>query len=186
MNAFDTVMDFIDDEYPVTEGYNMDTAKLIKDPRVYKMRIMSKYAVTAYKVGVFSEAYKYFSKAYKMCDEMKKIVDQAREPEKFTEKLFSYLTPIFSTMRDSETTGAIYTGSGVVTISTTYTDFMSRGTKSAVKRNIQERFNLFKKQISDYVAMSKKKEASWKKKGKKPSEKNITALKNLKKQIGLD
>ena len=183
MDNFDIVLEFLD---PVEEGYNMDTAKLIKDPRVYEMRRMSKYAIKAYKVGVFSEAYKYFSKAYKMCDEMKKIVDQAREPEKFTEKLFGYLTPIFSTMPDSETTGAIYTGTSVVTISTTYTDSMSVGTKSAVKRNIQERFNLFKKQISDYVAMSKKKEASWKKKGKKPSEKSIEVLKILKEKLGLD
>ena len=147
--------------------------------------MMSKYAVTAYKVGVFSEAYKYFSKAYKMCDEMKKIVDQAREPEKFTEKLFGYLTPIFSTMRDSETTGAIYTGSGVVTISTTYTDSMSKGTKSAVKRNIQERFNLFKKQISDYIAMSKKKKLPGRRRERNPLKRISQHLRTLKIKLDL-
>ena len=183
MDKFDTVLEFLD---PVEEGYNMDTAKLIKDPRVYKMRIMSKYAVTAYKVGVFSEAYKYFSKAYKLCDEMKKVVDQAREPEKFTEKFFSFFTPIFSTMPESEKTGGIYGGTSFIVTTTTYVDSMSKGTKSSVKSNIQERFNLFKKQISDYVAMSKKKEASWNKKGKKPSEKSIEKLKILKEKLGLD
>lgn len=183
MDNFDTVLEFLD---PVEEGYNMDTAKLIKDPRVYEMRRMSKYAVKAYKLGVFGEAYKYFSKAYKMCDEMKKVVDQAREPEKFTEKLFGYFTPIFSMMPESETTGGIYTGTSFVATSTTYIDSMSVKTKSAVKTSIQWRFNLFKKQIRDYVAMSKKKEDSWKKNGKKPSEKSIAKLEAFKEKLGLD
>ena len=39
MDNFDTVLEFLD---PVEEGYNMDTAKLIKDPRVYEMRKMTK------------------------------------------------------------------------------------------------------------------------------------------------
>lgn len=161
MDSFDMIMTDLDAE-SVEEGLNMDTAQLIRDPKVLRMRKCMKYAIKAYKLYEFDEAEKYFSEAYKLCNEMKKIVDDYPEPEKALEKILSHMTPVMSTLKRMD----VYTVGNYTQI-TTYPDEMSRRTKSGVKQSIQERFNRFKYFLNYYVKRSGKAKKKFNDKKKK-------------------
>ena len=165
MNSFDMVMYEIDSE-PIEEGINMDTAYLIRDPKVVRMRKVLKYAVKAYRSYNFDESEKYFSEAYKLCNEMKKLVDDQPEPEKVLERILSYMTPVFTTMKRQDSFST-----GTYTAIITYPDEMSRRTKSGVKASLQERFNRFRYFLNGYVKASAKAKKRYEEKKKKMKQK---------------
>lgn len=160
MNSFDIVMTRIN---VAEEGYNMNTAKIIRGPKVKKMRQCLKVAIKAYRLKLFDESSKYFALSYKLCYQVKKDVANAREPENAGEKILSYLTPVFSTLPSKRDEGWAYV---------TYSDPMSTSTTSGVKQNIQERLNLFIKTLEDYEKIAKRKQ--------KKNEKNPISAEKLK------
>lgn len=157
-SRFDSVMESV--EY-VEEGINMDTAAMIHDPKVRRMRLILRYAIKAYKAAEFEEAAKAFKESNKLCIEMKTKVDAAPEPEKMGEKILSHLTPVLTIMPRTDTKVI-----GNVTITTYYPDVMSTTTKSGVKQSIQERFNRFAYILSEWVKLSQKAKTKYDKKKK--------------------
>lgn len=170
MDSFDSIMSVISNEV-VTEGLNMDTARLIKDPRVKKMRTYMKLGKKAFKLKLYDEASSYFKDSLKLCDEMKKVIDDAKEPTKLMEKFCSYFTPVISTLPPFEVQGDTYVY---------YEDEMSQMTNSAIKKNLQQRMNLFRVTLLKSIKMCE----SYKKDNPgKPSEKNIAKFKAYKEKM---
>lgn len=148
MKVFDYITKFSSDgdSAAVVEGLNKDTADILKDPRIKRMRRCLKVGTKAFKLKLYDEAIKYYEEAGKICDEMKKVVDSAAEPATFAERFFSTITPIFTTLPIYD----VKIDSSLVL----YEDDMSTLTTSEVKKNIQQRLNLFKITIGRNVKVA--------------------------------
>lgn len=160
-------------EVEAFEGYNIDTKKSIKNnPKLDQLlealhdakqatkegKVLEKKAhdktgaIKQYKLAITK-----YGEAYTLVGQLKADVDNLMEPNNFGEKILSYFTPLWMwKFPREETNGAIYTGSGYVVMTTTYTDTMSKSTKSAIKRSFQERMNLQAKRIRDMIAVNQK------------------------------
>lgn len=143
----------------VTEGANLDTARLIRADDVKKARTLVKEGKKLLKkhkpVEDYKLAAKKFAEARTLIEKMKRVVDNSPEPVGFKEKLLSYFTPIFTLMPAEEIKNfmIIPDGNGgyyyrIETMK--YTDHMSSSTNSKVKEGIQYRFNLFLHNLDKY------------------------------------
>lgn len=145
---------YLDDT--VLEGANMDIEKLIRADEVKRARKLIQEAKKLRRKKEFDEAIKKLNESVKLISAMKKKVDGMPEPESRGSKILSYFTPLFTLMPSSQITGmkiipTVHTGGQggaslgytIKIIRTEYTDKMSENTKSAVKKQLQLKFNLF-------------------------------------------
>jgi len=167
------------EEIEALEGYNWDTRKTImKDLETDKALDLLKAGKAAARSArkmektdrsvaktKHQEAIKLYTEAYQLADKMKNQVNKMAEPENLGQRILSHFTPLWIfKFPSSEVTdvspnfmvmsdGSV--GGGVTVTHTTYTDSMSRGTKSGVKRSFQERMNLFMKRLSEEISHEK-------------------------------
>lgn len=174
------VLGYGPDEVEALEGYNWDTRQsIMKNPKVEEALQKLKEGKGAFKSGRksertkdFASAKKYFQEAmskyttaYKLADELKSEVNKMAEPDNLGQRILSHFTPLWafkfprSEVTDVSPTVTVRSdgslGMGVTVTHTTYTDYMSKGTKSGVKRNFQERMNLFMKTLSQEIGNCK-------------------------------
>jgi len=142
------------------EGANMDMAKLIKADDVKKARELMKEAKKLRRQHEYDAAIAKLKEGGALIAKMKDVVDKMPEPESRGSKILSYFTPIFSMMPSDELTDVkvipVFGSDGSLTFMldfqySRYTDKMSKNTKSAVKRNIQYRFNLFLHNVDKFA-----------------------------------
>ncbi len=142
------------------EGANMDMAKLIKADEVKRARALFKEAKKLRRQHQYDEAIKKLKEGGVLIAKMKTIVEKMPEPESRGSKILSYFTPIFTLMPSSELTDVkvipVLGNDGNITFMieyqfSTYTDRMSKETKSSVKRNLQYKFNLFLHNVDKFI-----------------------------------
>ncbi len=98
ISLYDDFIQTLDDLMIVSEGYNINTAKLINSDNM-KKAVQYQYIAGKYgERGEYDKAIKYMKEAIKKADSVRKIVASMPEPTSDYEKLKSNLTPVFSTL----------------------------------------------------------------------------------------
>lgn len=151
------------------EGINMDTANLIHDEDVKKMRALVKEAKACKKANDIKKSISNLNQAIVLANKMKQKIDAAPEPKNWGQRILSWFTPIFTLMPSKEIS-KIYprlylTGNNdapigieIVVETKTYTDQLSMNTRSSVKETLQYKMNLFIHQCEMYMKAYKQAE----------------------------
>lgn len=142
------------------EGANMDMAQIIKAVDVKKARELMKEAKRLRREHQYDDAITKLKEGGALIAKMKTTVEKMPEPESRGSKILSYFTPIFTLMPSNELTDVkvipVIGSDGSLTFVldfqySRYTDKMSKETKSAVKRNLQYKFNLFLHNVDKFA-----------------------------------
>lgn len=142
------------------EGANMDMAQIIKAVDVKKARELMKEAKRLRREHQYDDAITKLKEGGALIAKMKTTVEKMPEPESRGSKILSYFTPIFTLMPSDELTDVkvipVIGSDGSLTFVldfqySRYTDKMSKETKSAVKRNLQYKFNLFLHNVDKFA-----------------------------------